>query len=254
MPPKKRGLNLANTKRSTYKRQKKHHPNKIEWDTPLSVDNNDSNTDTADEDLPMLPKPQIEVQEEYPLEQPSHKEVLTVEDQFVHMSHVETQTSQYEPTSVLTPPAVLVDKESQTDSSVLCNDAEMNQWLEEAGEQNLFENLKAAMTNGSLKQNNICLKLFCEFVRNLSSTRIVYTPETLLWWVTGLKMYGSGWLRLMKGTPEKPNFSVPSQTTLRSLCPRAIRLKGPRRPGMFTCFVNYNKVTKNTMNGSCKMI
>lgn len=217
MPP-KRGLNLANTKRSTYKRQKKCNNMTQVWDTPLYHDNSD--TDTADECVSLDPKPH-EVQENITYEHNSNVEVLTATACCEHPTQIE----------VLIPS---VDKSCQTDSSATSDDAEKEQyrvieeWLREAGEQKFMVNLKTAITNGTLKPTNICFKLFSELLRNLCSTRTVYTPETLLWWVTGLKMYGSGWLRLMKGTPEKPNFSVPCQTTLKSLCPRAIRLQGPR--------------------------
>lgn len=240
MPP-KRGLRLSNAKRSTFKRQKRYHTSKTVWDIPLVNENCGSSTYTADEGLFIHLNAPIEVPEKIPYQQPSHVEMLTAECEHASDVEVQSSTAQYEHTphvEVAQSAKAGINKQSQTDNSVLYNDPEHNQykimeeWLEEAGEQDLIGNLKTAITSGKLQKNNICFKLFCEFIRNLCSTRVLYKPETLLWWVTGLKMYGSGWLRLMKGTQEKPNFSVPCQTTLRSLCPRAIRLQGPRRPGL----------------------
>lgn len=100
-----------------------------------------------------------------------------------------------------------------------------------AGEDDFCEHFVKVVDTGLMKQGNICFKLFSELLRHLATGKILYTPETLLWWLTGWKSYGNGWLRKMRGTHEKPNFQVPSLTLLRRVCPKSMNLNGPRPPG-----------------------
>ena len=63
--------------------------------------------------------------------------------------------------------------------------------------------------------------LFSELLRFLSAEgqgSFRYHEQTLMWWATGLNMFGERWVRFMGGfRTGLMNFAAPSMTTLRKV-------------------------------------
>lgn len=109
-----------------------------------------------------------------------------------------------------------------SDSDTLeCPCQKINKWASEQGESDFLTNFINCIENSKLDSKLVFL-LFSEFLRYQSQGMgtFKYGERTLMWWATGLHMFGERWLRFMtgfRGSGGLMNFAAPSLNTLCAL-------------------------------------
>ena len=86
----------------------------------------------------------------------------------------------------------------------------INEWYDQQGHGDFVQHFDEAIRTQKLQLGNLSFRLFAEYLRSIVLPDFRYDDQTLMWWICGFKMFGSRWLRSMKGTPHKPNFATPS--------------------------------------------